>query len=249
MNYESIFRERGSSYDQAMRNWPDARREEFRIPVQLAGITPGSVVVDVPAGGGYLQRYLPESSSWYGHEPCADFLEGASALDQSLLPLPWQENFADAAISLAGLHHMADKRPLFQDIRRVLRPGGRFVLADAHEDSPVARFLDVFVGRHNSTGHDGIYLNDQTVCDLHDCGLAVEKAQRTRYCWWFADRREMGEFCRLLFDIRSIGWEQVIQGIEAHLGISESDGRLGMNWELFMVAGVRAPDPVNEAVC
>lgn len=239
MNYEDIFRERGGAYHRAMGRWPEARRDEFLIPVQRAGITAGAAVIDVPAGGGYLQRYLPEFCTWHGHEPCASFLDGPAAADTGLLPLPWPEHFADAAISVAGVHHLADKRPLFRDIHRVLKPGGRFVLADAHQESRVARFLDEFVGRHNSTGHRGDYLCDRTLTDLQDSGFAVRQSARTPYCWWFADRQQMGAFCRLLFDIRQVGDIEVADAIEEYLGLSRRDAEVGMNWELLVVLGER----------
>jgi SAM-dependent methyltransferase len=240
MNYEDIFRERGGAYHRAMGRWPDARRDEFRIPLQRAGIVGGETVIDVPAGGGYLQRYLPPSCRWFGHEPSAGFLDAGA--DADLLPLPWGDRFADVAVSIAGLHHLADKRPLFDEVHRVVSPGGRFVVADAHAASPVARFLDEFVGRYNSTGHDGDYLDDATHEDLASAGFEICDARRTAYCWWFADRRQMGEFCRLLFDIRDVEDAAVADAVETYLGISQRDGAIGMNWELLIVCCERPRD-------
>jgi len=239
MNYEEIFRARGGAYHRAMRDWPDARREEFRIPVGLAGVTTGDVVIDVPAGGGYMQRYLPAGARWHGHEPSASFQDSATAADSGLLPLPWAAGFADAALSVAGIHHLVDKRPLFRDVHRVLKPGGRFVLADAWEGSPVARFLDEFVGSYNSTGHNGIYVTKRTLDELAACGFAVQRAERTAYCWWFRDRLSMGAFCRLLFDIRGVDAETVAAAIETRLGITTRGAECGLNWELMIAVARR----------
>ena len=241
MNYQDIFRERGGAYHHAMERWPDARRDEFQIPLRRAGLVGGETVIDVPAGGGYLKRHLPQGCRWFGHEPSASFLDGA-AQDSDLLPLPWAAGFADVAFSIAGLHHIADKRPLFNEVARVLTPGGRFVLADAHEASPVAQFLDDFVGRYNSTGHDGDYLGDATLDELASAGFVVTDARRTPYCWWFSDRDEMGEFCRLLFDIRGVDAAAVADAIESRLGVSHRDGATGMNWELLVVCCSRPRD-------
>lgn len=235
MNYEDIFRKRGGAYHQAMGLCPEARREEFLLPVQWAALADGEQVVDVPAGGGYLKRYLPDACAWFGHEPCASFLDETAAPDKGLLPLPWATGFADAAISVAGVHHLADKRPLFRELHRVLRPDGRFVLADIHAGSRVARFLDEFVGRYNSTGHQGIYLDERSLDDFQTSGFEVLRAERMRYCWWFASRQEMGAFCRLLFDIRLIRDDEVADGVEEYLGLSSREGQLGLNWELLLV--------------
>jgi len=238
MNYEAIFRQRGAAYAQAMARWPDARREEFDLVVRSAGFATGQVALDVPAGGGYLRRYLPSGVTWRGHEPCASFFDD-DATDQPLLPLPCGDGSADAALSVAGVHHLDDRGPLYRELARVLRPGGRFVLADVHEEAPVGRFLDEFVGAHNSTGHRGNYLSGADLGLLADCGFRVLRAGREPFAWQFPDRRAMGEFCRLLFDMRDITAEAVTEGIEARLGTDTRNGGVGMRWELYVAVAER----------
>ena len=240
MNYEEIFDARGSAYDRAMQRWPDARREDFQVPLGWLDPKPGETIVDVPAGGGYLRGYLPESCHWFGHEPCASFREGEPASGTDLLPLPWPDGFADAAISVAGVHHLDDKRPLFCELGRVVAEGGRFVLADVHQDSAVRRFLDGFVGRYNSTGHAGCYLGVRTLEDLRETAWVVERAERVPFCWWFADRESLAGYCRMLFDMRDIEEESVLAGVEQYLGLNYRNGAVGMNWELFLVLARRA---------
>lgn len=239
MNYERIFARRGSRYDDAMRRWPQARRDDFLLPLQWAALQAGERLIDVPAGGGYLKPYLPPGCEWFGHEPCASFGGERGTPDRPLLPLPWPDRFAHAAISIAGVHHLEDKQPLFGELARTLVAGGRLVLADVHEDSPVARFLDDFVGRHNSTGHRGRYLDARTPAQLDTAGFTVLRAERLQYGWWFADLAEMGAFCRLLFDIEGIPDAEVADAIGQHLGTVERDGRIGMNWELTCLLGRR----------
>ncbi len=236
MNYEAIFRARGEAYAAAMHRWPEARRDEFLFPVRLAGVVAGETVLDVPAGGGYLQRYLPAGSHWRGHEPCASFFADRVELNAGLLPLPFADGSADVAISVAGVHHLADKRPLLCELHRALRPGGRLVVADAHAGSAVARFLDEFVGRYNSTGHEGIYLDERTVADVASAGLVLERVEQLRYAWWFANRDDMAAFCRQLFDMREATLPMVLEAIESRLGIVTREGdagpEFGMSWEL-----------------
>jgi len=235
MNYEQIFATRGAAYDRAMQRWPEARRDDFQIPIGWLAPQPGETIVDVPAGGGYLERYLPEGVRCFGHEPSAGFREPATATGTELLPLPWPDGFADAAISIAGVHHLEDKRPLFRELRRVTRSTGRLVVADAHEDSAVGRFLDGFVGAHNSTGHAGRYLGAATLVELNESGWWVERAERVHFCWWFADRKSLVGCVRLLFDLGEVD-DALIQGaVEHHLGLSVRGREIGMNWELFVV--------------
>ena len=150
-------------------------------------------------------------------------------------------------MSVAGVHHLDDKRPLFRDLHRVLRPGGRFVLADVHAGSRVARFLDEYVGSHNSTGHEGRYLDERSSGDLQSSGFEVVTTRRVNYCWWFAGRQEMGAFCRLLFDMQGVQDNEVADEIEEYLGLSARDGQLGLNWELLLVL-CRRPDETKKGI-
>jgi SAM-dependent methyltransferase len=235
-SYEDLFQLRGAPYDRAMTRFPEARAEEFLNTIARAALAPGAAVADVPAGGGYLARYLPAGCRWMGHEPCASFGHGASGQDRDLLPLPWADGAADAALSIAGVHHLADKRPLFAELARVVKPGGRLVLADVHEGSAVSRFLDGWVDRHNSTGHRGDYLGPHTLDELEQSGWTVLSAERVPFHWRFDDVVGMGEFCHGLFDLRTSRPADTARTIEAELGVDPLPGGVGMRWELFMVA-------------
>lgn len=155
-SYSGLFDRCGSSYDIAMRRYPQARLAEFRQILEPLTIKSGMHIGDVPAGGGYLHAHLPPGAIWEGHEPCASFTNhGAVSTIENhpLLPLPWPDHALDAVVSLAGIHHLEDKTGLFAEVGRVLKPAGIFVLSDVAEGTSIARFLDGFVGDHNSTGH------------------------------------------------------------------------------------------------
>lgn len=242
MNYEHVFRARGAAYARAMIEWPDARADDFRLPLARAALRPGEVVVDVPSGRGDLRDHLPAGVHWRGHEPCASFFGVGEGTDRPLVPLPWPEASADVAVSVAGVHHVADRRPLYRELRRVLQPQGRLVLADVHRESSVARFLDEFVGRHNSTGHRGHYLDDAEPAVLADCGFDVTAVERIRYPWRFASERAMTGFFRLLFDLREIDDGRIIAGVDRLLGLRADGARgVGIGWELCVIAA-RAAD-------
>lgn len=233
MSYKDIFDQRGSSYDAAMRRWPDPRADDFLIPLEWIGVKDGETLLDLPAGGGYIGRYLPGGCRWIQHEPSGGFSGHAS--DNSLVPIPLSDASVDCAISIAGVHHLDDKNVLFEEMRRVLKREGRLLLADVHEQSAVARFLDEYVGEHNSTGHQGRYLADDTLVELRDAGFDVVRAERTTYTWRFDDREQLGLFCAALFDMRDVDPDAVSDAVDNYLGISTTDGKIAMNWELFLI--------------
>jgi SAM-dependent methyltransferase len=242
--YDELFTVRGSAYDRAMQRYPMARAQEFAQAVLRAGIEPGQVVADVPAGGGYLQRYLPRGSICRGHEPCSSFTHHgavqAATAPQALLPLPWVDASIDAAISLAGVHHLADKRPLFSELHRVLKPGGRFVLSDVAAESPVARFLDGYVGDHNSTGHEGVFLDEHTLAELHSTGWQVQAVEQVNFHWVFTDRDAMGAFCNELFDLQRAQPGVTEHTLDTELGVCDFGAQgLGLNWSLMTIVALR----------
>lgn len=247
--YAQIFAARGSAYDRAMQRYPDARQQEFRQVIEAAQLAPGMVVGDVPAGGGYLRRHLPHGCQWMGHEPCASFTNhGAVAGDaRPLLPLPWPDASADVVISLAGVHHIDDKRPLFRELLRVIRAGGRLAVSDVATGSAVAAFLDGYVGAHNSTGHRGVFLDERTLAMLSEAGWSVRSHGVRDFCWVFPDRAAMAGFCHELFDLRSASVDDAQGAIEAQLGVTElASGQVGMAWSLMtIVAQKESTEPVE----
>ena len=236
--YEDMFVKRGSAYDRAMRLSPKARAAEFAQVISRADLRPGHVVADVPAGGGYLRGFLPAGVAWAGHEPCASFhggQHGAPSSGLPLLPLPWSDGSMDRVICLAGLHHQDDKIPFHAEVRRVLRPSGCYVLSDVPADSPVAAFLDGFIGEHNSTGHSGIYLDGGLHAELAAAGLQVRSDERIHFHWMFRDLTELGEFCHGLFDIRTASAPVVAEAAAEALGVEVLSEGLGLRWELRTV--------------
>ncbi len=89
----------------------------------------------------------------------------------------------DWILSLAGLHHEADKLALFHEMARVLKVKAQVVLADASEGSLTARFLDEWVGRYNPQGHTGEYFTENTIAELEASGLSVNSIFEKKYHW------------------------------------------------------------------
>ncbi|KJS09209.1 MAG: methyltransferase type 11 [Gammaproteobacteria bacterium BRH_c0] len=242
--YDQLFDVRGTAYDRAMRMFPAARAKEFGQVIERAGLLSGMKVADVPAGGGYLAAYLPAGCEWLGHEPCGSFYahvgqsvdRGADPVSVPLLPLPWTDNSIDVAMSVAGIHHLEDKRPLFAELLRVVKPGGRLVVSDVAVNSAPAKFLDGFVGDHNSTGHEGVFLSAITLDELRDTGWTVISNEAISFCWEFDKEQDMARFCHDLFDLRTASIAETAIAIHQELGVETlPDGGIGMQWELTTV--------------
>jgi SAM-dependent methyltransferase len=235
-DYRDIFELRGRLYHQAMREHPDARINEFQSVINEADIAPGMTVVDVPSGGAYLSSYL-EEVELFGLETSETFAQLGNEKSPNVLlfdnnRFPLKDASIDRVLSIAGLHHVENKRVLFSEMKRVLKPGGRVVVADVAEDSTVRNFLDDFVGRYSDTGHSGWYFGADTRAELSDAGLNIVTDKRLNYLWCAPNMEQLADFCRLLFGMVNADTSTVADGIRDYLGTREHNGLTGLNWQL-----------------
>lgn len=235
-SYRDIFELRGQLYHQAMRTYQDVRKQEFLSVIAQADLAPNMIVVDVPSGGAYISRYVADIEL-VGMEVSHSFAELAALNDQKVIlyendRFPLKADSVDRILSIAGLHHVEDKRAIFSEMLRITKPRGRLVLADVAEDSYVRRFLDDFVGRYCETGHSGWYFGDATRKELREVGLDIVGDRPLNYLWCASDVNQLAEFCRLLFGMTKADTATVARGIVDYLGIQELDYGVGLNWQL-----------------
>lgn len=246
-SYEQIFSQRADAYQKAMELFPAARDREFQLAVEAARIRPGDVVCDAPSGGGYLRAYLPDGVLRYlAVETAPDFtghckLAGNDRIvHSSLARLDLDDNSVDVCINLAGSHHLEDKTAFFSEASRVLKTGGRLVLADVQAGSATDTFLNQFVHNNNSMGHEGLFLDAHTAGELLSCGFNIESDREMTLPWSFENREDMGVFCKLLFGMDLASASSVAQGVENILGCIPGPGKVNLAWPLRYIAAVKA---------
>ncbi len=245
--YEQIFSKRADAYQKAMELYPAAREREFRLTVERAGVKSGDVICDAPSGGAYLRGYLPEDIQHYlAVETAPDFTGHCPMGEHDRVILSPLDNIAiendsvDVCINVAGSHHLQDKSKFFREVARILKPGGRFIIADAETGTRVDRFLNEFVHQHNSMGHEGIFLDGTTADEISACGLQIHSDEIIKIPWSFETRADMGIYCKLLFGIDLAEPESVARGIEDILGYMAGPGKINLAWSLrFIVASKR----------
>jgi SAM-dependent methyltransferase len=148
---------------------PDRAVESFAgvgNPFSLRPLAPGEHVVDVGSGAGFDSFIAAGQVGPGGQvtgvdmtpEMLAKARQTAAALSLGHVEfreglaeaLPVEDGWADVVISNGVINLCADKRAVFAEIRRVLRPGGRLQFADIANGRPVPieamRDIDLWTG-------------------------------------------------------------------------------------------------------
>jgi len=114
--------------------------------IKSADIKPGDKVLDVATGTAVIPLYIADQVGTKGKVVGLDITlamldqgkeklashypdNGISLVCASAMTMPYVDNFFDVVICCLGMHHM-DARTLLSEISRVLKPGGRLVMAD-----------------------------------------------------------------------------------------------------------------------
>jgi ubiquinone/menaquinone biosynthesis C-methylase UbiE len=152
------FNKRAASYENASSQGYFFDRVQRRVLSLARGQTSPEVIVDVGCGTGRLLRKVKQqypNARLVGVDAAEKMIQQAAMLlpegefhvaMAEALPLP--DTSVDLAFSTLSFHHWADQAKGISEIARVLRPQGRFLLADI----VIPRWLSLFVRhfRYNS---------------------------------------------------------------------------------------------------
>ena len=130
-------------------------------PAALADIKEGETIVDLGAGGGIdcfiAAKKLGRKGKVIGIDMTDEMIEKATKSAEmvagslgynvvefrkgNIMELPVDDNSADLVISNCVINLTEDKTKVLDDIYRILKPGGRFIISDIVSDKPVPGYM------------------------------------------------------------------------------------------------------------
>jgi len=144
-------------YDESLTaSFPDSAVESFAgvaNPFSLRSLSEGERVIDLGSGGGFdcfvAARQVGPKGHVVGVDMTQEMLVKARGVAAELglnhvefregliEDLPIEDGWADVVVNNGVINLCADKRRIFSEIQRVLRPGGRLQFADIANGKPV----------------------------------------------------------------------------------------------------------------
>lgn len=204
---------RSKLYDDVLTQYPDARKEEVQININLFKPKEGEKILEIGSGSGLYTKVISDMLGKTGElvatDPSRDQLDYISKLNRdniriveagsdTLLSgtgLEEEKGSFDGMWSLGAFHHCMNKSESFKNFHELLKTNGRLFICDVFSGSFLADYFDSEVSRYSSTGHEVAFLTKgfaSSLCSLY--GFTKPKFHDMDFYWHFDTREDLGIF-------------------------------------------------------
>jgi len=178
-------------------------------------ISPKDNVLDVGCGpGAFLAALAPNCGAITGADISGEFvnvckraidrfgLDNAAVVQASCTELPYPANYFDVVTLVDVLHHLDNIPDTIDEVRRVLKPGGRIIVFEPNKLNPLIYLLHALDPNERgllAVGRRGIYAKllgvGFTILESGFSGLVIGPESKAFY--WCADRLSFGAMRRI----------------------------------------------------
>lgn len=245
---------RAELFKEALREYPRARRDDQLLMRQHLDPRDGDYILGFGEGSGHFCRAIAEAVGPRGKyvisEPSPELF---GSVPQAVLDLPQVvtqivavENIdlppesIDKAWACGAFHHCSNQTQAIARIHRALRPGGRMVIFDIFQGTPLARHFDTCIARYCDTGHEVKFMSEEfarTLCFL--AGFADENVSIVDlpHRFSFDSEWDMGRFMYKVHALtRMPGTEEecierTLASLKKHLPIVKEGDQYVLYWD------------------
>ena len=241
MDYLESFNKRGNEYKYAIDNYIYIIENEFKEINNLINFENEISIVNI-AGGVPINLYFP-SEIKINYIPLEINEKLSQIYNYQLVKnnnLELSSESIDYVTLITFLHHYTDNEriELYNECKRVLKPGGKLIIADVIKDSKQDRFLNGFVNQYNSSGHNGIFFNQLDIEDLNMFNYS--EYRKNTYYWISNNLEELCDFFRNLFGLDLASDSDIINGINNYLDIEKKDDKYYITWEICYLISIKS---------
>lgn len=223
--------------------------ESLRLTVEFAAAAPGQRALDLSTGTGFTGHALAREGVHVTYADLAGNMlrhalrhapnRAVGALADSAR-LPFRSSSYHLVTCRHAVHHYADPAFTVREMARVLRPGGRLVIADtaSPEPSELARVMHAI-----QVARDPSHVQNRTRSELHallaGAGLAIERSAAT------GTVQDFDEWCARTRTHATVIEDLWIQftaspAIRAAFQVHEASDRRRFVWPVVVIAAVTA---------
>ncbi len=162
----------------------------------LQTLPAGSVILDLGCGDGSHLELLATGGFAVGADTSLPALRRAVATSPVVAAegehLPFSAETFDLVYVSHVLHHAADPRALLDEVRRVLRPGGKLMLIETCEDNPLMRLARTLRPEWESVPVRSRFRYAELLDDVRGAGFTIHATEQFNVLYWvwgFARRK------------------------------------------------------------
>jgi SAM-dependent methyltransferase len=101
----------------------------LKATAKLAAIPENSTVLDLGCRDGGFREFLPPSTIYRGMDIADEFEAEHIIIGDISQGLPFEDEFYDYVFAVEVLEHTTNPYNIFKEVKRILKPGGYFVLS------------------------------------------------------------------------------------------------------------------------
>ncbi len=239
--------ERSKLYKEALEEYPKARLKDIKIMKKYLSPKKGEVILEIGAGSGFFSKPISKLVGNTGKlivsDPSQEQLEEIKKLSKSIEVLRKGAenvnlggNSIDAIWSFGAMHHCFNKKEAFQNFKKILKDGGRLILADVFEGSQLAKHFDEKVDKYCITGHNVEFWTESMANELCELvNFRKPEIYNLDIKWKFESERDVGSFLYKIHAMTKTNIDEVLRGAKEILGIKKVEDEYCLNWPMKII--------------